>query len=123
MRLSFHRLGQSFRDAFRGIVYTFRSEQNFRVQIIIAIIVLGLSFYFPLRRWERILALLMTLSVLSTELLNTAVEKFSDLLIPRMHQQILVIKDVMAAAVLITSIGAALIGLFIFWPYLVNWQR
>jgi len=122
MRLSFKRLGQSFRDAGRGFKHTFRSEQNFRIQIVVSILILGLALYFPLRRWEKVLVLIMILSVLSTELLNTAVEKFSDLLVPRMHQHISVIKDVMAAAVLITSIGAAVIGVYIFWPYLVNWQ-
>ena len=120
MWLSFKRLGKSFRDASRGVVHTFRSEQNFRLQIIFSILVLILSFYFPLRRWERILVLLLIFSVLSTELLNTAVEKFCDLLVPRMHLHVSIIKDAMAAAVLITSIGAGIIGLFIFWPYLVN---
>ncbi|MFA6486258.1 MAG: diacylglycerol kinase family protein [Candidatus Magasanikbacteria bacterium] len=117
---SVKRFFKSFRDAVRGVSYTFLHEQNFRVQIFVGIIAIALAFFLPLRRAEQILILLMTLMVLSTELLNTAVEKFCDLLIPRLHQQISVIKDVMAGAVLLVSIGAGVIGAMIFWPYLVN---
>jgi len=117
---SIKRLLQSFRDAAHGISYTFKNEQNFRLQILFAAVVMILMFVLPLRRWEQILVLLLILMVLSMELLNTAVEKFSDLLIPRLHQHILVIKDVMAAAVLTTALGAAVIGVIIFWPYLVD---
>jgi len=120
MTVSFQRLKQSFLDAVRGFDYTFRSEQNFRIQMVVAILTGGGAFVLGLKRWEIILVFLLILMVLSMELLNTVVEKFSDLLMPRMHQQILVVKDVMAAAVLTTALGAGIIGGFIFWPYLVN---
>lgn len=120
MTVSLQRLKQSFFDAARGFGYTFRSEQNFRIQMAVAILVGGGAFVLGLKRWEIILVFLLILMVLSMELLNTVVEKFSDLLMPRMHQQILVVKDVMAAAVLATALGAGIIGGFIFWPYLVN---
>jgi len=121
--MSLKGLLQSFRDAARGIGYTFKSEQNFRLQILVAAVAVVLMLAIPLRNWEQILVLLLILMVLSMELLNTAVEKFSDLLVPRLHQQISVIKDVMAAAVFITSLGAAVIGVMIFWPYLADWIK
>ncbi|MFA7653974.1 MAG: diacylglycerol kinase [Candidatus Magasanikbacteria bacterium] len=120
MLFSCRRFWQSFGDAWRGIRFAFKNEQNFRVQIFTAVAVLVLMFYWPLKIWERILLLLLILMVLGMELLNTAIEKFSDLLVPRLHQQVSIIKDVMAAAVLITSVGAAVVGMIIFWPYLVK---
>jgi undecaprenol kinase len=58
--------------------------------------------------------------VLAMELLNTALEYFTDLLKPRLHHYVLVIKDTMAAAVLITSLGALIIGLIIFIPHFIR---
>ena len=114
------RLSKSIADAGRGIVYTFKNEQNFRIQIGCAIIVLILANYFSVRSWQLILLILLILLVLVMELLNTAVEKFADLLVPRLHHYIEVVKNIMAAAVLLTSIGAALIGIIIFYPHFIE---
>lgn len=118
--MSFKRLIHSIIDAAHGVAYTFRNEQNFRIQIFLAVVALGAAFIWPLRRYEQIVVMLLVFLVLSMELLNTAVEKFSDLLAPRLHEHIRTVKDVMAAAVLTVSIGALLIGLLIFWPHLVS---
>ncbi len=118
--ISLKRLGGSMRDAGRGLYYTFKTEQNFRVQTLLAIVALMLAAYFPLRTWETILIILLIVMVMTMELLNTAVEKFADLLIPRLHHYISTIKDVMAAAVLLTSIGAGVIGIMIFLPHFIN---
>lgn len=73
----------------------------------------------PLRNWEIILVVLLIMLVLIMELLNTAVERVMDLLKPRLHQYVLLIKDVMAGAVLLTSLAALVIGSIIFIPHLV----
>jgi len=116
--MSIKRLLKSFQDAVRGIVYVFKHEQNFRIQITIGILVIVLALLFKVRRSELLLLLLLVISVLVLELLNSAVEKFADVLKPRLSFQIEVIKDIMAAVVLVASFGATFIGLIIFWPYL-----
>lgn len=113
-------LFNSFSAAFAGLKHTFNHEQNFRLQILIALIVLIATFIFPLKVWEVILVILLLVSVLVMELLNTALEYFADLLKPRLHHYVLVIKDIMAAAVLITSLGALVIGLIIFVPHFLG---
>lgn len=118
--VSLKRLGRSIRDAGKGIVFVFKTEQNFRVQTTMAILVLVLSFVFSLRTWEIILIILLVMMVMTMEMLNTAVEKFADLLMPRLHHYIYVIKDVMAGAVLLTSLGSAVVGVMIFWPHFIN---
>lgn len=115
MQLS--RLHQSFRDAGRGIAYVARSEQNFRIQLVLSLIVIGAAFLFPLKSWEVALLVLLCLLVLMVELLNTALEHFADLVKPRLHHHVWIIKDIMAGAVLITSLGAALIGGIILFPH------
>ncbi len=116
--MSIKRLLKSFKDAGRGIVYVFKHEQNFRIQIVSGILVIVFAILFEVSRSELLLLLLLVMSVLVLELINSAVEKFADVLKPRLSFQIEVTKDIMAAVVLIASLGATLIGFIIFWPYL-----
>ena len=110
----------SFIDAGRGVVQVFQSEQNFRIQIVGALMTLAAVFYFPLRKWEMVVLLLLVVMVLTMEMLNTALERFTDLLKPRLHHYVGTIKDIMAAAVLITSLGAFIIGIIILGPYFIS---
>ncbi len=118
--MSVKSLFNSFSAAFAGLKHTFQHEQNFRLQVLLAILVLIVTVYFPLKVWEVILVILMLVAVLAMELLNTALEYFADLLKPRLHHYVSVIKDIMAAAVLITSLGALIVGLIIFVPHFVG---
>ena len=56
--------------------------------------------------------------VLVSEVVNTALEKTLNHVEPNHHPSIAVIKDMAAAAVLISSLGAAIIGVAVFWNYL-----
>lgn len=114
------RLFNSFKDAGRGLKYAFLHEQNFRIQIFLALIVVILTLIFPLKAWEIILLILLTITVLTVELLNTALEYFADLLKPRLHHYVSIVKDIMAGAVLISSLGALAIGLIVFLPHFIG---
>ena len=121
--ISFSRFVGSFKDAFRGVVHVYKKEQNFRVQFFVGLLVLALLFVLPLRTWENVVMILMVALVLVMELLNTAIENFADLLKPRVHPSIGLIKDVMAAAVLITSFAALVIGLMILFPHFIGFFK
>lgn len=112
------RIIKSFVAAARGLGYVFKSEQNFRIQVAAGAVVLLGVIFLPLQTWEAILVILLILLVLLVEILNTVFEYFSDLLKPRLHHYVHVIKDVMAGAVLLTAIVAVVIGVIIFFPYL-----
>lgn len=118
--LSVKRLIHSFRDAWHGLVHVWKHEQNFQIQVFIAFLVMLAIWYFPLRRYETIVLILLIVSVLAMELMNTALEYFADLFKPRIHPYIGLIKDIMAGAVLITSVGALTIGIIILGPYFVS---
>ena len=115
-----NRFLKSFADAGKGLAHVFKSEQNFRIQVVVGALVLVASFLFPLLIWERILVILLVLLVLLIEILNTVFEYFSDLLKPRLNHYIGVIKDVMAGAVLLTSFVALVVGVMIFYPHLAS---
>ncbi len=112
------RLVKSFAAAGRGLGYVFKSEQNFRIQVIVGALVLAAAIFLPLQTWEMILVILLVFLVLLVEILNTVFEYFSDLLKPRLHHYVHVIKDVMAGAVLLTSLVALVVGVMILYPYL-----
>lgn len=112
-----HNFKNSLRAAGRGLGHAFRSEQNFRVQLLVSGLVIIGAAYFPLRTWEVIVVVLLITLVLTMEMLNTVVEYFADLLKPRLNQYVQLIKDVSAGAVLITSLGAGIIGAIIFGPH------
>lgn len=111
---------KSFKYAWRGLKYVFKAEQNFRVQCLAALFVVGAVIYFPLAPWERILLMLLALMVLVMELLNTALERFTDLLKPRLNYYVETIKDIMAAAVLLTSLAAVVMGISILGPHFLG---
>lgn len=111
------KLIRSLQYATRGLILVFKEEQNFRIQIGVAAICLILAFIFPLRNLERIALILVMVFVLVLELINSIFERFVDILKPRVHFYVEVVKDVMAAAVLLASLSALIIGLIIFLPH------
>lgn len=116
--INLNQLKQSFIHAARGFFVIFRSEQNFRIQIVIAIFVIIAMFFFPTSRAEKIALLFMVMWVLVLEILNAALERFIDLVKPRLHSYAKEIKDLMAAAVLLTSVISIIVGVLILYPYL-----
>jgi diacylglycerol kinase (ATP) len=113
-------LFRSFSHAFRGIGIVFRREQNFRVQLVVGVGVIVLMLFFPLETWQRILLILMMAAVLVLEILNTIVEHLSDILKPRLHPSIKEVKDMMAGAVLLTSLTSVVVAILIFWNYIAD---
>jgi len=116
---SLKRLFRSFRCAAKGIWIALRYEQSFRVQLCVAAVVIFLIFYFQVKLWEAVALLLLVISVLTLELLNSILERIVDVLKPRIHPYVEEVKDLMAGAVLIAAIGALVIGLLILLPYIL----
>ena len=118
--MSLSRFINSFADALRGLKLVFKSEPNFRLQILVGILTIALALILPLKNWEIILVMLLVMLVWLVEILNTAIEYFTDMLKPRMHHYVFVVKDIMAGAGFLTSLAAFAIGLIIFLPHFIN---
>jgi diacylglycerol kinase len=56
--------------------------------------------------------------VIIAELVNSAVERITDVLKPRINGYVKEIKDIMAAAVFVSALIAVIVGLIIFVPYI-----
>lgn len=108
---------RSFSHALRGFAYAFVMERNFRVQVAVGACVGALIFLLPFAAWERVILFSMIMAVLVLELLNTGMERLVDLLKPRLDDYVRDVKDVLAAAVLLASVFAVLIGAIIIFPH------
>ncbi len=114
------KLAKSFSYAAKGIRVVAREEQNFRLQLWGAVAVTVLMFALHVRTPEKALLTLAMVLVLVLELMNSIFERMIDILKPRIHHYVEEIKDIMAGTVLVASVGAFLIGVLIFWPYIVK---
>jgi diacylglycerol kinase len=114
---NFKKLFKSFHYAGRGLKYVLKNEQNFQLEILAGIFIVILMFLFPTRALEKIALFIVVFAVLVIELINTIFERVVDILKPRVHPYAQLVKDIMAAAVLLSSIGAVIVGVIIFWPY------
>lgn len=111
------RLAKSFFYSYKGIIRVFREEQNIKIQIIsaLAVAVLGMFFRISTAEWC-FLVIVITLVILA-EIINSAVERITDMFKPRIHEYAKVVKDITAGAVMITAISAIIVGILIFFPY------
>lgn len=107
---------KGFGYAFSGIRDTFKTEINFRVHFFAMILALFLGLVFSLSVFEWLWIFLAIALVMAAELFNTALEALANLISLDFNPLIKKAKDAAAAAVLIVSIFALLIGLFIFIP-------
>jgi diacylglycerol kinase len=108
------KIAQSFKYAFTGVAYVFRTQRNARIHAIISLGVAALGL------WLRISGAEAMMVVWVAEFINTAIEALVDLTMPDEHTRAMVAKDVAAAAVLIGAIGAVIVGLLILGPPLTE---
>ena len=109
----------SFKYAFRGIYAMFRSEPNARIHLVVMILVIIAGLYFEITPGQWLAVIICIGMVLAAEAFNTALEALTDLVSPEHHPLAGKVKDVAAAAVLITAITAIITGLFVFLPELL----
>ncbi len=104
---------RSFEHAYRGLIYAVRTQRNMLIHVIIAALVLVASLLVGVRKLELAILILVILLVLVTEMFNTALEFAVDLVTKEYHPLAKLAKDVSAGAVLVSSIGAVLVGYLI----------
>lgn len=114
--INFVRLIKSFKYSFKGVVYAWKEEQNFRIHTFVSVIVIFLMIYFKISFLEAMVLIIVMSLVLLAELVNSIFERIVDILKPRLHPYAEKIKDMMAATVLVTSVAAVAIGIIIFLP-------
>jgi len=113
MRL-FKDIANSFNNAIVGIAKAIILERNVKIHFLVAVMIIILSFLLDITEIELLVLLLTISAVVVAEIFNTAIEKVCDLITEQYHQQIEIIKDISAGAVLITALNAIAVGYVIF---------
>ncbi len=106
-------VGRSFQHAYQGIVSAVRTQRNLRFHFFAALVVLIVGLLVGVSELELAVLLLTIVVVFVVEMLNTSLEFVVDLVTTEYHPLAKLAKDVSAGAVLVSSVGAVLVGLLI----------
>ena len=106
----------SFKYAFKGVFFLFKDQPNAWIHLVAAVgvVIAGLIFNLSTTEWLWIVFAIGF--VFSAELFNSAIEEVVNLVSPEFNKKAGMIKDLAAAAVLISAVTAAIVGLVIFIP-------
>lgn len=112
---------RSFRFAFAGLGYLFRTQRNARIHLVIGGAACAVAAWVGISRVEWAVMIFTIALVLILEGLNTAIEAAIDLASPELHPLAKIAKDLAAGMVLIAAIASLGVGLLILGPPL--WVR
>ncbi|HLP14546.1 MAG TPA: diacylglycerol kinase family protein [Flavobacteriales bacterium] len=115
-RFSIGKRFKSFMFAFNGLKILFREEHNAILHLLAAIAVVISGFVFKISTHEWLAIAFAIGFVMALEIINTAIESIADFVSPAKHEKIKKIKDLSAAAVLVGSVTALVVGLIVFIP-------
>jgi len=111
---------EKFKNAFRGLYVMSKTTRHLFIHIVVAFAVVILGFILKVSSLEWIALVFAIGFVFVTETINTAIEIDIDLTSPEYHPFARDTKDVAAAAVLLSSFTASIVGLIIFLPRLFS---
>jgi len=110
----------SVRDCFNGLSFIMANENNFKREIVLAIITLIASYFLEVSKHEFIIIILVIALVIVCEIFNTAIEKVVDLYTKEYNEIARIAKDVSALAVLTMCFFAVIVGVIIFVPKIIE---
>jgi len=97
-----------------------RDEPNAPVHAVVTALVIAAGLVLGIGKLEWIAVIVAIMAVWVAEGFNTSIERIGDAVSPGHDPLIGKAKDVAAGAVLLSAMGAAMIGLLVFGPYLVQ---
>ncbi len=112
------RVTRKFARAFSGFSRMLATELSVKIEVGCGLGVLAAAAWFQVSWFEFLFLMAAVFGVIILEGLNTVLERVIDLAEPRYHEAVKEIKDGLAATVLLAALGAAIVGVVIFWPYL-----
>ncbi|GIW63669.1 MAG: diacylglycerol kinase [Patescibacteria group bacterium] len=118
--ISLKKSAKSFTNAWFGLVWALKTQNNFRLHFLLALTAVALGFILNISVFEfLIIATFITLGLV-IEMINTAIEKTNDAITTDWRQEIKLAKDVSAGAMLVFSICSLISAGIIFLPKIYN---
>jgi len=116
-------LYSSIKFACEGLAHLIRTERNFRIQLIVAIVAVVAGAFFRITAVEWLFVASAIFRVLGHESVNTSVELLSDECEHKQDLNIKHIKDMSAAYVLLSAIYSLIVAVVIFLPRILQYIR
>ena len=113
-RTSSKNFSDALANALNGIWHVSKTQRNIKIQITVTILVIIAGFIFKFSAIEFVLLVFACGLVLTSEIINTAIETTVNLVTSQYHPLAKIAKDVGAGGVLTASIIAAIIGCILF---------
>jgi diacylglycerol kinase (ATP) len=111
---------KSFTYAFAGLKVAFRDEHNMWIHGTATVCVLVAGALLGLSAMEWVAVAIVIGMVISAEVVNSALERTADFVKAERDDRKRDIKDLGAGAVLVCAIAAAVVGMIIFLPKIVD---
>ena len=112
---------KSFKNAFKGLGKGLVLQRNIRLQLIVAVVVIALSFILRMDAVRISIILLLCSVILALEMINSSLERYIDYATPERAKEIGLVKDILAGAVLLLSIVSIVIGFLLFTKPILHW--
>lgn len=112
---------RSFRFALTGLWTMLKTQHNAWIHAGATAGVIAAGLFFQLSAPEWCWLVLAIMAVWTAEALNTAFEFLADAASPEFHPLVKQAKDVAAGAVLVSAIGAVVIGILVLGPHVWTW--
>jgi diacylglycerol kinase len=111
---------KSFRHACDGLKYLYRTQRNFRIHTVVAVLTIIFAYilHFTMAEWGALFAVIGL--VFSAEAFNTAIERTVDCATEETCEAAKNAKDTAAAAVLLMSIMSVLVGIVLFGSKIIK---
>lgn len=110
----------ALKNALNGVKYTFKTQRNLKIQLIISIIVIIISFLLKITYTEWAIIALVIFMVFFSELFNTTIEIVVDMITTEYNESAKIAKDIAAGAVTLVSLASVVIGILIFLPKILE---
>lgn len=110
----------ALKNAFNGIIYTFKTQRNLKIQLVISIIAIFAGIIFKISILEWAIVTVIIFMVFFSEILNTVVETIVDMITTEYNENAKIAKDISAGAVTLVSFASVVIGILIFLPKILE---
>lgn len=113
-------LVKSFGHALEGLSHAIKQNRNLKIHFSVALIVVFVSLFFHVTAFEMSVLGIMILLVISSEMINTAIEEMVNLITQEHKKEAKIAKDVASGMVLVASVGSVIVGILIFVPHILR---
>ncbi len=108
------KLLKSFGYAFSGLKECIKTEQNMRIHLVFASLIIYFAYFFGITKTEWAILIITIGFVVFAECVNTAVEALGDTITTEENKNIKIAKDISAGAVTVSAITSLLVGIALF---------